>query len=480
MGKNIAVIGAGVGGLSAAARLAKRGCNVTIYEKLARCGGRANIIEDKGFKFDTGPSFVLMPDFYQEVFEYCGEKMDDYLRLKALDISYNIFYANGKQLTIYRDSEETKRQMEKIEQGSAARYDEFLTDVKEIYDSVRGLLYRSFGLKDIADYRYWPLLFKLKPWKSYWDLARKYFKSEELAYAFTFEAMFIGVSPFNAPAFYSMITYVDHVQKIFHPMGGMYQIPLALERMAKKFGAKAHYNSAVTKVTPDGKGWVVESPAGTMHADAVVANADYAYTKKELLGDELPDYEYSCSVLLFYWGLKAKVQGLAHHNLFFAKDLTGNLRDIFNTGKIPIDGSFYIHTPTVTDLFLAPEGKDIVYVLVPVPNLKLCRQNISEAEEAVKKSVIDVVKELIGVDLATLIEVEHRFYPSDFISRYNILWGATFGLSHSLKQSAFFRPGNADARYNGFYYTGASTQPGGGLPPVIASSKIAADMILKR
>ncbi len=476
--KDVAVIGAGVGGLATAARLASKGCKVKVYEKLSEAGGRAHMIEDQGFRFDTGPSFVLMPDFFSEVFSYCGQNLEDYLDLKVLDISYKIFYPDNTTLTVYRDSEKTKQELEKFESGSSLGFDKFIAAAKVFYDIARPMLYQSYRKSAVLKPRYWGVVSKLKINQTYWDFAKQFFKSDKLCYAFTFEAMFIGVSPFDAPALYSVIAYTDHVQKIAHPIGGMYQIPRALEAMAKKFGAQIDYNCEIKEIKKSKGSFILKSQNGDHQASKVVANADYAYTQKNLLGRSLPNFKYSCSVYLMYLGLKEKAESLEHHNLFFSRDLKKNLQQIFNDKVIPEDPSFYIHVPTRTDPSLAPQGKDIAYILIPVPNLENFKGNFLDYEESLRDNVFGRVKKMIGVDLRALTEVEHRFYPEDFIKRYNIENGATFGLAHTLMQSAFFRPYNADSKLNGLYFVGASTQPGGGLPPVIASSKIVSDLIL--
>ncbi|MBU1869110.1 MAG: phytoene desaturase [Candidatus Omnitrophica bacterium] len=477
MTKKAAVVGAGVGGLSTAARLSSRGCEVDVFEKLPECGGRNHMLEDKGFKFDMGPSFVLMPDFFEEVFSYCGVDLKDYLKLQALDPSYKIFYPDGDSLTVYKDSEKTKEELERIEKGSSLGFDKFIKETTRLYNTVRPLLYRCFTPSTVSNPKYWPLVSKIRILDSYWSLAKKFFKSEKLCYAFTFEAMFMGVSPFEAPAFYSIISYTDHVQKIFHPMGGMYQIPLALERLSKSRGARFHYDSEVKSIGRDNGSIYLDVNGRRQSFDNVVVNADYSYAQTELLGRKIPKYKYSCSVYLLYLGLKRKVEGLAHHNLFFAKDLKKNLKDIFKDRNLPLDPSFYIHVPTVTDSSLAPDGKDIFYILVPVPNLENSNDDFRNHEDLIRKIVFDKIDSLLGIDLEELIEVEHKFYPKDFIGRYNIKYGATFGLSHNLMQSAFFRPANFDRKIKGLYFAGASVQPGGGLPVVIASSRIAADLI---
>lgn len=479
MAKKIAIIGTGVGGLATAARLASRGYDVEIFEKLSECGGRAHILEDKGFKFDTGPSFVLMPDIFKEIFLSCSEDINDYLKLKVLDINYKIFYPRGETVTVYRDNEKTKNELEKLEKNAASSYDKFIEETGKIYRKVEPLLYKSFTPKSLINPCYWKLVRELKVGQTYWQLAKSFFKDERLCYAFTFEAMFIGVSPFQAPAFYSMISYADHVQKIYHPIGGMYEIPKALEKLARKFGVKINYNSEISRITKQHNQLLLSLRENKIPADRVVANSDYAYTQTELLDRSIPKFKYSCSVYLIYLGTKRRISGLEHHNLFFAEDLRKNLRQIFTDKTIPDDFSFYIHVPTVTDSSLAPAGKDILYILVPVPNLYNCKDNFKESEEKIRSRVFKKVDSLLGLKLEDLIETEHKFYPEDFIKRYNIKYGATFGLAHTLMQSAFFRPANFDRRLKNLYFVGASTQPGGGLPPVIASSKIVADLIEK-
>jgi len=474
--KRIAIVGAGVGGLACAARLAHDGFKVEVFERLSGCGGRNNLLEDAGFKFDMGPSFVLMPDFFEEVFSYCGKNIKDYLDLKVLDVNYKIFYPDGDSFTVYRDTAKTKQELERFEKGSSLSYDKFIEESGNFYKLVRPLLYKCFTPVALFNPSLWPLAVKLKPFASYWQIARKYFRSQKLCYAFTFEAMFMGVSPYQAPGFYSIITYTDHVQKIAHPMGGMYKIPLALEKIAKEFGTKFYYNCEIDKINPNGK-MTLRMGKEAYTFDKVVINADYAYVQESLLGQRLPNYRYSCSVYLIYLGLKKKIDGVMHHNLFFASDLDKNLLDIFSQGAVSDDPSFYIHVPTVTDSALAPAGKDIFYILVPVPNLALAKEPFQEREEALRRNIFSRINKTLNIDLEELIEVEHRFYPEDFIKRYNIKNGATFGLAHNLMQSAFFRPPNFRRGLKDVYFVGASTQPGGGLPVVIAGSRIVADLL---
>ena len=477
--ESVAIIGAGIGGLATAARLARRGHQVDVYERLPEAGGRVHVIEDQGFRFDTGPSFVLMREFFDELFADCGETISDYLRLEILEQSYQIYYADGRVLNFYRDLDQTRDELERFSPGSAAAFDRFLAEAGEYYRSLTPFLYQCFSFKDLLRPRLWPLLPQLRPWQTFWQMARRYFRDEALCYAVSFEAMFLGASPFVAPGFYSLVTYADHMQKIYHPIGGMYAIARALERLGRRFGARFHYDAEVRSLASDQRRTTLTLADGRRcHADLAVVNADYQYAQQSLLGRGRPSGQPSCSTFLLYLGLKGRLPGLAHHNLFFSRDPRQNLRWIFGQGAAAEQVSFYVHIPTRTDPSLSPPGKDIVYLLVPVPHLG---QGGGELDlERLRASILDRLGEILSCDIRPLIEVEHRFVPQDFVRRYNLYSGAAFGLGHTLWQSAFFRPGNQDRRYKNIYYVGASTQPGGGLPPVIAGSRIVADLITRK
>jgi phytoene desaturase len=247
--------------------------------------------------------------------------------------------------------------------------------------------------------------------------------------------------------------------------------------MAKKFGAKIYYNSLIDKIEQSGNGITLEQGSRQIQTDYAVVNADYPYAQTDLLKRKIPNFKYSCSTFLIYLGLKKKISNLVHHNLFFSGDLDKNLDQIFKDKINPIDPSFYVHVPTVTDPSLAPAGKEILYLLIPITNLENSKENFEDHKLRLRKIIFDKINQLCACNLDDLIEIEEHFYPQDFISRYNIKYGATFGLAHNLTQSAFFRPVNFDKQIKNLYYVGASTQPGGGLPVVLASSRIVANLI---
>ncbi|MBN1869368.1 MAG: phytoene desaturase [Candidatus Omnitrophica bacterium] len=481
MNKNIAVVGAGVGGMAVAARLASKGFNVDVYEKLPREGGRVHIIEDKGFKFDTGPSFILMRDFFDEVFTFCGKDINDYLNLRTLDQSYKIFFADGETLNFYRDLNETKKELERIEKGAASRFDAFLKSTGKLYDLFCPYLYRYFTVSSLFKPSLWPLFCRFNPFETIWQLSTKFFKSDKIRYAVTFQAMFLGVSPFDAPSFYSMISYADHALKIYHPLGGMYELARALKKLGSEFGVTFHFNTPVHHIEQNERKWAAAFDHTSRKFDQIVINADYVYAQERLLKRKYRrSLLHSCSAYLIYLGLKQKICNLDHHNLFFSSDPKNNLEEIFQTGQLSEEPSFYVHLPTHVDPCLAPADKDIMYILVPVANMKYQKAAPEVYEHQIKSKVFKRLSKIIGQPLHELIECEYCFYPKDFQERYNLPYGSAFGLAHTLSQSAFFRPPNQDSQFRNLYYVGASTQPGGGLPPVLAGSRIVADLINKK
>jgi len=480
MSKKIAVIGSGISGLATAVRLSSVGYEVEIFERLSSCGGRNNLLQDNGFKFDMGPSFILMPDFLEEIFSYCGENLKEYLDLKELEVNYKIFYPDIDTFTVYKDTARTKEELEKIERGSSRAYDKFKKEVIRIYNKARPLFYRGLEPQVSKNPYYWFLAYDLKACQTYWQLARKFFKSDKLCYAFTFKSMFIGGSPIETPAFYSGVNYSDLVQKLYYPVGGMYQITSALRKMAEKYKVKFNYETEVNKIKDNQSSLSLAVGDKEIDFDKVVASADYPYVQTELLGRDIPDYGYACSAYLIYLGLKRKIRGFQHHNVFLSKDSDRNQSRIFSGEVLSEDPFFYVDVPTITDLSLAPEGKDLFRILVPVPNLKNPKGNMLGFKEGIRRAVFDKIARFTGLPLDDLIEVEYHFYPQDFIGRYNVKYGSAFGLMHNFKQSTCFRPLNFDPQIKGLYYTGASTQPGGGLPLVLAGSKIVADMISRK
>ncbi|MFA5199450.1 MAG: phytoene desaturase family protein [Candidatus Omnitrophota bacterium] len=480
MAKKVVIVGAGVGGLAAACRLAKDGYEVEVYEKLSNCGGRNNIIEDRGYKFDTGPSLIIMPDLISELFSYCGRNIQKYLELRIVDPSYRIFYDDGEILNIYRNSRSTMEEMERMEFNSGAQFNKFFQETARIYNIIRPHLYSSLTPWSLVCPHYWGLIAKTRIFQSYWKLVRKYFESDKLCHAFTFGAVFMGLPAYQAPAFLSLINYAEHAQKISFPIGGMYQIPLALEKLAKELGVNIYYDSPVENIRRKDGQILLTRGASQIQADYAVINADYPYSQSGLLKRSVKQYKYSSSIYSIFLGIKRRPAELLHYNLFFSKDPTRNLEEIFESGFHPADPTFYAYLPTLTDPYLAPTGKDILHLMIPVPNLKNDRSDLKDHESRLRMQAFDKINKVCSCNLEEYIEAEHRFYPEDFIGRYNIKFGASFGLAHNLTQSGFWRPSNSDPWIKNLYYCGASTQPAGGLSLVIAGSKIVADLINKK
>jgi len=485
-GKKVVVIGAGVGGLAAACRLAHQGFEVEVHEKSGQPGGRCGRLSASGFNWDTGPTLLLMPEVLRETFEAVGRKLEDYLELTPCDPNYRIHFRDGSQVTFSTDLLKMKAELEAIEPGSFGRYLAFLRMGERQYrTSLDRFVGRNFdsplqmftpaNLKEVVAIR--------AHRKMYPEVAR-HFRDDRLRAALTFQTMYLGISPYQSPAVYGLLPYTELALGIWFPKGGMYAIPLALARLAQELGVRMHYRSTVTQVCAEhGKATGVELASGEVRpADAVLCNADLPWAYKNLLantGATLPRAErlrYTSSAFMMYLGTRKRFEGLLHHNVILGGDYRGSFDDIFERFKVPDDPSFYVNAPAHTEPGLAPPGKDALYVLVPVPN----RQGYldwSVEGPKLRAKVFARLGELGFPDLEQSIEVERTFTPDDYQAVLNLERGSAFGLSHDFFQVGPFRPINQDPHVRNVFFVGASTQPGTGLPMVMLSARLVTERL---
>jgi phytoene desaturase len=483
---HVIVVGAGVGGLASAARLAHQGYRVTVLEKGKEAGGRTGSLKVDGFTFDTGPTLLLMPEVLEETFKATGRKMADYLTLVRCDPNYRIHFRDGSDLTLGTELVEVQKELERLEPGSFRKYLQFLSVGKEQYDvSLKHFVGRNFD--SVASF-FTPgslsKAFAIKAFSRMSSEVGKSFKDERLRAALTFQTMYLGISPYESPAVYGLLPYTELAVGIWFPMGGMHAIPLALEKVCREEGVQFHYRTAVAKVLEtDGKATGVELADGrTLEADLVLLNADLPWAYENLLKGTratLPrakKLKYTSSAYMMYLGLKRKYDRLLHHNVVFGGDYRGSFDDIFKKFKVPEDPSFYLNAPAHTDPRMAPEGKDSLYVLVPVPHQ---HPNIDWRVEGpkVRAKVLERMATLGYPDLDRDIEVERTFTPDDYRVVLNLERGSAFGLSHNLFQVGPFRPTNQDPHVRNLFFVGASTQPGTGLPMVMLSAKLVTERI---
>jgi phytoene desaturase len=484
------VIGAGIGGIATAGRLAKKGFSVTVLEKNGTPGGRCNQIVRDGHRFDIGPTLFLMPEVWEETFAALGEKMSDHMQLVRIDPTYKIYFDDGLQLQLTSNIGEMQTQLEKVEKTAFSGFLNYIAEGNKHYKiSLEKFVGRNFyNVFEYFSLANLPLLFKLKALMKHYANTGKYFKDERLKAAFTFQNMYLGLSPYDAPATYSLLQYTELAEGVWYPMGGMYKGIETLTAIAEKLGVKFVYNTPVKTIHVDGKKVKsVETENGQVYeADLFVGNADLPYIYKELLpknteAAKLDKKLYTCSTIMFYWGVDKQYSQIAHHNVFLAGDYKASFDQIFNEHKLPAQPSFYIHAPARTDAAAAPTGQDTFYVLVPVGHMD--ESNTQDWDEMVNRARENVFSRLekdMGItDLREHIKFEIINTPVTWKEQFNLEKGAAFGLSHNFWQVGFLRPQNRHAQYKNMYFAGASTHPGTGLPIVLLSARLTTERILK-
>jgi len=487
----VLIIGAGIGGIASAARLAKAGYEVLVVEKTDRPGGRASTIEQDGFFFDTGPSLFLMPPTFRETYADLGERMEKHLDLVRIDPTYRVHFHDGSVLDLGSDMNALRDQLDAMEPGAFEALLRFLAQGYRRYTtSLERFVGRNFySLFDFFAPANLPLLFKLKPLVTHYRDTSKYFKDPRLRAGLSFQNMYLGLSPYEAPATYTLLQFTEMVEGVWYPRGGMYSIITSLTKIAEGLGAKFQYNAPVKSIQVDGNrvvGVTLED-GEVLKADVIVANADLPYVYQDLLPNDpkaakMDRLKYTSSTLMFYWGLKGKREpALLHHNIFLSDhQYQESFAQIFHENTLPAEPSFYIHAPVRTVPTFAPDDGDALMVLVPTGHLDRQRPQDWDALQARAKAWVFKRLAEIGLnDIEGRIVFEHTLTPPDYRRVWNLAKGATFGLSHNVLQVGYLRPHNRHSRYHNLYFAGASTHPGTGLPIVLLSAKLVEERILK-
>lgn len=486
--KKVIVIGAGPGGLSSAMILAHRGFDVVVYEKQSYVGGRTSALKAGDFIFELGPTFVMLPQAFEDVFQKAGRKLSDYLDMRRLDTMYRLKFGDGRNFVVPFDKEKMKQEIARLFPGDEKGYEVYLEKQKRKFD----LMYPCLKVPYIHWYHYLrPKLLKAFPYMqnftSVYDVMAKYFKYEDMRISMTFQAKYLGMSPWHCPGAFSILSYIEHAFGIFHPIGGVHKITEAMAKVIEEEKGKVVLDKPIKKILIENNIAVgVEFEDGSSdRADYVVMNSDFASGMTKLVPEKnrgkwtdkkLKKIPYSCSTFMLYLGLDKKYD-FPHHNVFFAPDYKKNIEQIFEGKELPEDPSFYIQNASVTDSTLAPAGKSTIYVLVPVPNLDA---NIDWDKE--KKHYRDLVIKKISEktemhDIEKHIEIERVITPKDWESKIDVYKGAVFNLAHTIGQMLYLRPHNKFESLPGLYLVGGGTHPGSGLPTIIESGRIAADLI---
>jgi phytoene desaturase len=486
--KSILIIGAGLGGIAAATHLAQRGMHVTVLEKNSRPGGRCDHFSREGHQFDTGPTLFVMPHVYENEFAILGASLKESLDLQRVDPSYNLVFDDGTRLGLTSDMKAMRDQLEGIEPGSFQGFLRYMNEGhRHYYEAMEHLVNRDFRTAaEFFNLRNLPLLFSLKPLARHYGHMSAYFDEPRLKSAFTFQDVYMGLSPFEAPATFSMMPYTEMAHGVWYPKGGMYQVVEALMDIARQAGVEFVFDMTVKQIALNGrraKGLILED-GSLMPADAILANADLPYVYQELMAhdgqaERLARKRYSCSVISFFWGVDQPYPALGPHTLFLADDYHANFDSINRDLSIPRNPSLYIHAPARLDSSMAPAGEDTITAVVPVGHLSEHEnQDWKVMIEQARQSVFRRLK-LVGItELEKHIKFETCFTPLSWQKRYNLVKGATHGLCHNLTQLGYFRPRNRHSRYHNLYFVGASTHPGTGMPTALISARLAAERIM--
>ena len=491
--KKIIVIGAGVAGLSAAVRLQKLGYEVTLYEKDRQVGGKMNQIKTAGFTFDLGPTIVMMPEIYREVFEFCGKDPDDYIPMKKVDPMLKLYFNKEEPIEFSNDLIELTKTLENISPEDTQGYFAFLADIYQRYTIAKeAFITKSFrGFWDFYNPKSLWAGIRLRTFSDAYTSISKFVKDDRLRKSLAFQTLYIGVSPYQGPSLYTIIPMIELFYGVYFIEGGMYTLATSLARLFEELGGKIVYETSVDEILIDNKiAKGIRIGKEQVMADAIVCGADFPYAMKELIPDErkrgkytnkkIAKFEYSCSCFLMYLGLDKKYPEEHLHSIYFAEDFKQNVDDLFERGKLPDDPSFYLYRPSLMDDSLAPEGQEGLYVLVPVPELSKYEKWTEQTMQAYRQKIIRLLKEkTIFKDIDEHIVSETLITPKDFSERFNAYNGATFGLKPTLKQSNYYLQHNKFSAAENLYFCVSSTNPGAGVPIVMQSAKLAVEELLR-
>ena len=486
--KSVIVIGAGIGGIVAATHLARRGLSVTVLEKNSHAGGRCDRFSRDGHHFDAGPTLLVMPLLYEAEFAALGASLHEMLDLQRVDPTYHLVFDDSSQLALTSDMKSMHEQLESFEPGSFRGLLRYLEEGNRHYHlGMEKLVNRDFRKpSDFFKISNLPLAFQLKPFANHYRNTSAYFMDSRLKSAFTFQDVYMGLSPFEAPATFSMMPYTELAHGVWYPRGGMYAIVEALVELAQRAGVTFEFDTAVAYIDVNGSQTrgVVLSDGRHLTADTVLANADLPYVYKDLLPQDgetkrLERKRFSCSVVSFFWGVDKPYTQLPPHTLFLAGDYRENFRSIIRDLGLPANPSLYVHAPARLDPSTAPEGQDTVIGIVPVGHISEDKeQDWAEIRDEARQHVFRRLRAIGITDLEEHIKFEVNYTPLSWRKRYNLMKGSTHGLCHNLTQLAYFRPRNKHSRYHNLYFVGASTHPGTGLPTAMVSGRHAAHRIL--
>jgi len=491
MPKKIAVVGAGPGGLAVAMLLSSRGFHVDVYEKESTIGGRNAEVALGPYRFDLGPTFLMMKFLLDELFDEAGRSISDYLDCVRLDPMYRLAFHN-KSLLARSEPSAMRAEIERAFPGEGAALDRFLQRESTRFEKLYPCLQKPYGtVSSMLSSTLAAALPHIAIGSSLFDVLGTYFRSEELKLAFTFQSKYLGMSPWDCPGLFAMIPYTEHAHGVYHVQGGLCRISHAFAEVAQENGAKIFTSSPVRRVLTNARHAVgVELENGEkLPYDDVILNADFGYamstlfepgTLRKYKPEALRKKQWSCSTFMMYLGVKKHYEGTDHHTIVFANDYRRNLEDITDRRICSEDVSVYMRNSVVTDPSTAPAGHSSLYILVPTPN-NLSSINWDEEKWSYREKVLRLLKERTAFhDLEDNIVEEMLITPTDWQNKQSVYLGATFNMGHNWTQMLYLRPHNKFEEIEHCFLVGGGTHPGSGLPTIFESARISANLICEQ
>lgn len=489
MTRRVAIVGAGPGGLAAAMLLARAGLDVRVFERQPAVGGRTTTLEHGDYKFDLGPTFFLYPQILSEIFTAAGRDLNAEVELLRVDPLYRLVFGAGGSMDVTSEPARMAQEIARLSPADAPHYQRFMDDNRRKFDRFRPILQRPFlGLSSCLSWEMASLLPWVRPWRSVEGELRQYFRDPRVRLAFTFQAKYLGMSPFKCPSLFSILPYLEHEFGVWHPVGGCGAVTRAMARVAAELGVEVNTGEGVEELLFEGRRATgVRTACGRYEADAVVINADFARAMTRLVPDRLrrrwtddriARKRFSCSTFMLYLGLEGTSDDLPHHTIYLPERYEETLADVETRHRLSEDPAVYVQNACVTDPSLAPPGHSTLYVLVPVTHQ---HPNVDWAREAgpFRERALGQLRKLGLGDVRRRIRFERMVTPADWDREHAVHLGATFNLAHDLGQMLHLRPRNRFEDVDGIYLTGGGTHPGSGLPVIFESARIASRLLLE-